>query len=104
MNTASNMLFTFVIGQVICICPAALDVLLAGWAETQATPPQLYQQTCPQAFSSMLCAFKWGVWLFFAGLVAIMTAFVILLMPETRGISLEETFRAFQVSPYIFAC
>jgi sugar porter (SP) family MFS transporter len=43
-----------------------------------------------QAFLSMLCAFKWGIFLFFAGWVIIMQIFVILFLPETKGIPIEE--------------
>jgi hypothetical protein len=37
-----------------------------------------------QAFLSILCAMKWGTFLFFAGWVVIMTIFVILCVPETK--------------------
>ncbi len=43
-----------------------------------------------QAFLSMLCSFKWGIFLFFAGWVIIMQIFVILFLPETKGIPIEE--------------
>jgi hypothetical protein len=39
---------------------------------------------CLQAFLSILCAMKWGTFLFFAGWVLIMTIFVILCVPETK--------------------
>ena len=39
---------------------------------------------------------QWGVFLFFAAWVAVMVAFVWLLLPETRGRALENTFREFQ--------
>jgi hypothetical protein len=35
-------------------------------------------------------ALQFGVYLFFAGWVAIMTAYVILLLPETKGVPIEE--------------
>jgi hypothetical protein len=38
----------------------------------------------------MLCAFQWGTFLFFGGFVAIMTLFVILCIPETKGVPIEE--------------
>lgn len=57
INTATNFLMTFVIGQ---------------------------------SFLSMLCAMKWGTFLFFAGWVLIMTIFVILCVPETKGVPIEE--------------
>ena len=49
---------------------------------------------CAQVFASMLCAMHWGIWLFFAGWVAVMVTFVVLLLPETRGRDLETTYQA----------
>jgi len=43
-----------------------------------------------QTFVSMLCAMQWGVFLFFAGWVMIMTAFVIFFVPETRHVPVER--------------
>jgi hypothetical protein len=38
-----------------------------------------------QCFLTMLCSMQYGVFLFFAGMVAIMTTFVFFLVPETKG-------------------
>ncbi|CAN6809115.1 sugar transport protein 7-like isoform X1 [Brassica napus] len=43
-----------------------------------------------QAFLSLLCAFKFGIFLFFAGWVSVMTIFVYFLLPETKGVPIEE--------------
>lgn len=43
-----------------------------------------------QCFLSMLCAFKYGIFLFFAGWIIIMTVFVYLFLPETKGVPIEE--------------
>ncbi|CAM6105051.1 unnamed protein product [Calypogeia fissa] len=43
-----------------------------------------------QAFLSMLCSFEWGIFLFFAGFVAIMTFYVTFFLPETKGVPIEE--------------
>lgn len=43
-----------------------------------------------QTFVSMLCAMEWGVFLFFAGWVLIMTLFVFFFVPETRGVPVEK--------------
>ncbi|PWA57506.1 major facilitator superfamily protein [Artemisia annua] len=43
-----------------------------------------------QAFLSMLCHFKFGIFLFFAGWVLIMSIFVWFLVPETKNIPIEE--------------
>lgn len=36
------------------------------------------------------CAMQFGVFLFFAAFVAIMTVYVWILLPETKGIPVEE--------------
>ncbi|KAG8372640.1 hypothetical protein BUALT_Bualt12G0087700 [Buddleja alternifolia] len=43
-----------------------------------------------QIFLSLLCAFKFGIFLFFAGWITIMTIFVYLFLPETKGVPIEE--------------
>lgn len=43
-----------------------------------------------QAFLSMLCAMKWGVFLFFAGFCVLMTIFIYFLLPETKGVGTER--------------
>lgn len=43
-----------------------------------------------QAFLSMLCHFKFGIFLFFCGWVLIMSFFVLFLLPETKNIPIEE--------------
>ncbi|KAH7524401.1 hypothetical protein FEM48_Zijuj06G0115300 [Ziziphus jujuba var. spinosa] len=42
-----------------------------------------------QTFLTMLCHFKYGTYLFYAGWVFVMTLFVALLLPETKGIPLD---------------
>lgn len=43
-----------------------------------------------QAFLSMLCHFKFGIFLFFSGWVLVMSFFVFFLLPETKNIPIEE--------------
>ncbi|KAL5547666.1 hypothetical protein UlMin_002897 [Ulmus minor] len=43
-----------------------------------------------QSFLSLLCAFKFGIFLFFAGWVTVMTIFVYVFLPETNGVPIEE--------------
>ena len=45
-----------------------------------------------QVFLSMLCTMTWGVFIFFAGFVILMSLFVALCVPETRGIPVEEVY------------
>ncbi|KAB2625387.1 sugar transport protein 13-like [Pyrus ussuriensis x Pyrus communis] len=43
-----------------------------------------------QAFLSMLCHMKFAIFLFFAAWILVMTIFVIFLLPETKGVPIEE--------------
>lgn len=43
-----------------------------------------------QSFLSLLCALKFGFFLFFAGWITVMTIFVYLFLPETKGVPIEE--------------
>lgn len=43
-----------------------------------------------QSFLSLLCSFKYGIFLFFAGWITLMTIFVYLFLPETKGVPIEE--------------
>lgn len=43
-----------------------------------------------QAFLSMLCHFKFGIFLFFSGWVLVMSIFVVFLLPETKNVPIEE--------------
>ncbi|KAG7991564.1 hypothetical protein I3843_02G082800 [Carya illinoinensis] len=50
----------------------------------------LFTFVIAQAFLSMLCHFKYGIFLFFSGWVLIMSCFVLFLLPETKNIPIEE--------------
>ncbi|KAL4588349.1 hypothetical protein LXL04_001233 [Taraxacum kok-saghyz] len=50
----------------------------------------LFTFVIAQAFLSMLCHFKFGIFLFFSGWVSIMSIFVWFLVPETKNIPIEE--------------
>lgn len=50
----------------------------------------LFTATIAQAFLSMLCGMKYGIFLFFAGWIVVMTTFVYFFVPETKGIPIEE--------------
>ncbi|XP_071729593.1 sugar carrier protein A-like isoform X2 [Rutidosis leptorrhynchoides] len=43
-----------------------------------------------QSFLSLLCGLKFGLFLFFAGWVTVMTVFVYVFLPETKGVPIEE--------------
>ncbi|CAN0856690.1 Sugar transport protein 13 [Linum grandiflorum] len=50
----------------------------------------LFTFVIAQAFLSMLCHFKFGIFLFFSGWVAVMSVFVMFLVPETKNVPIEE--------------
>jgi hypothetical protein len=50
----------------------------------------LFKFLIAQTFLSMLCAFKFGIFLFFAAWLAVMGAFTLLFLPETKGIPIDE--------------
>ncbi|KAL5541602.1 hypothetical protein UlMin_009312 [Ulmus minor] len=50
----------------------------------------LFTFVIAQAFLSMLCHFKFGIFLFFSGWVLVMSFFVLFLLPETKNIPIEE--------------
>ncbi|KAM5569352.1 sugar transport protein MST4 [Rosa sericea] len=43
-----------------------------------------------QAFISMLCHFKFGIFIFFSFWVLVMSVFVLILLPETKNVPIEE--------------
>lgn len=52
-----------------------------------------------QAFLTMLCHLKWGVFIFFGACIVAMTAFVFLLVPETKGVMLEDMAELWESHP-----
>ncbi|KAJ8759310.1 hypothetical protein K2173_006830 [Erythroxylum novogranatense] len=69
------------------ICP--LEVRSAGQSVTVSVN-MLFTFFVAQAFLSMLCHMKFGLFLFFGGFVVIMTLFVYFFIPETRHVPIEE--------------
>lgn len=50
----------------------------------------LFTFVIAQAFLSMLCHFKYGIFLFFSSWVFVMSFFVLFLVPETKNIPIDE--------------
>ncbi|KAK4482886.1 hypothetical protein RD792_010059 [Penstemon davidsonii] len=50
----------------------------------------LFTFVIAQAFLSMLCHFKFGIFLFFSSWVLVMSFFVFFLVPETKNVPIEE--------------
>ncbi|KAL6293392.1 hypothetical protein ACE6H2_001534 [Prunus campanulata] len=66
-----------------------LETRSAGQSVTVCTN-LLFTFVIAQGFHSMLCHFKFGIFLFFSGWVLIMSFFVLFLLPETKNIPIEE--------------
>ncbi|CAH2044471.1 unnamed protein product [Thlaspi arvense] len=50
----------------------------------------LFTFVIAQAFLSMLCHFKYGIFIFFSSWVLVMSVFVMFLLPETKNVPIEE--------------
>jgi len=66
-----------------------LETRSAGQAITVSVN-LLFTFAVAQGFLSLLCSFEYGIFLLFASWICIMTAFVYLFLPETKGVPIEE--------------
>ncbi|XP_078175659.1 sugar transport protein MST6-like [Carex rostrata] len=66
-----------------------LEIRSAGQSIT-VSMNMLFTFAIGQAFLSMLCHMKFGLFFFFAGWVIIMTLFVAFFVPETKNVPIEE--------------
>ena len=66
-----------------------LEVRSAGQSVTVASG-FVFTILVAQFFLAMLCRMKAWLFFFFAGWIAVMTAFVYLLLPETKGLPIEQ--------------
>ncbi|KAM0952035.1 putative sugar/inositol transporter, major facilitator, sugar transporter [Dioscorea sansibarensis] len=66
-----------------------LETRTAGYAFAVSSN-MLFTFLIAQAFLSMLCQMKSGIFFFFAAWIIIMAVFVIFMLPETKGIPMEE--------------
>ncbi|XP_027067980.1 sugar carrier protein A-like isoform X1 [Coffea arabica] len=66
-----------------------LETRSAGQSITVAVN-LLFTFIIAQSFLGLLCAFKFGIFLFFAGWITVMTIFVYIFLPETKGVPIEE--------------
>ncbi|KAM5549264.1 sugar transport protein 10 [Rosa sericea] len=69
------------------ICP--LEIRSAGQA-INVSVNMLFTFIIGQGFLSMLCHMKFGLFIFFAAFVTIMSIFIALFMPETKSVPIEE--------------
>ncbi|XP_021774321.1 sugar transport protein 7-like [Chenopodium quinoa] len=109
LGTAGELSKGYSIIVVIVIC---LFVLAFGWSwgplgwtvpseifplETRSAGQSitvavnlLFTFIIAQSFLYLLCHLKFGIFLFFAGWVTVMTIFVLLFLPETKNVPIEE--------------
>lgn len=66
-----------------------LETRSAGQSVTVCTN-LLFTFVIAQAFLSMLCHMKYGIFAFFSGWVLIMSIFVLFFLPETKNVPIEE--------------
>ena len=109
LSTATNFLFSFVIGQVsFPLAAAAATAALPSQCpslrhptkrpgplrSSLTSPPPTPSPTPPpttlQAFLSMMCGMEWGVFLFFAAWIILMTVCVFVFLPETKNVPVES--------------
>ncbi|CAN6215186.1 unnamed protein product [Urochloa humidicola] len=72
-----------------------LEVRAAGQGVTVAVS-FAFTVVVAQAFLSMLCHMRAGIFFFFAAWLAVMTAFVYLFLPETKGVPIEQVARVWR--------
>jgi len=75
------------------ICP--LEIRSAGQSINVAVN-MLFTFVIAEIFLNMLCHFKFGLFLFFAGFVIIMTIFIFFFLPETKNVPIEEMNRVWK--------
>ncbi|CAA7036457.1 unnamed protein product [Microthlaspi erraticum] len=75
------------------ICP--LEIRPAGQA-INVSVNMFFTFLIGQFFLTMLCHMNFGLFYFFASMVAIMTVFIYFLLPETKGVPIEEMGRVWK--------
>lgn len=66
------------VGQAVAVCANFLATFLIG-----------------QTFPAMLCAMTWGVFLYFSAWIVLGLAFTVCLIPETKGLGIEDIYYLF---------
>ncbi|MQM19865.1 hypothetical protein Taro_052878 [Colocasia esculenta] len=66
-----------------------LETRTAGYAFAVSSN-MLFTFIIAQAFLSMMCKMRAGIFFFFAAWIVVMFLFVVLLLPETKGVPIEE--------------
>ncbi|KAK1313213.1 Sugar transport protein 8 [Acorus calamus] len=77
-----------------------LETRTAGFAFA-VSANMLFTFLIAQAFLSMMCKMRAGIFFFFAGWIVVMAAFVVFLLPETKGVPIDEMVeRVWKKHPY----
>ncbi|KAJ7000598.1 hypothetical protein NC653_011152 [Populus alba x Populus x berolinensis] len=76
-----------------------LEIRSAGQSITVAVN-MLFTFFIAQLFLAMLCHFKFGLFIFFAIFVAIMSTFIFFFLPETMNITIEEVSKVWKQHRY----
>lgn len=85
-------------GPMACLVPSEifpLEIRSAGLS-IAVSVSMLFTFAIAQVFLALLCRLKFGLFYFFAGWVAVMTAFVYWFLPETKNVPLEEMARVWR--------
>ncbi|XP_078176080.1 sugar transport protein 8-like [Carex rostrata] len=109
LKDTGNLPKSVALGVVFCVCFYVMSFAWSwgplGWLIPSETFPletrtagysfavssnMLFTFLIAQAFLSMLCTMRAGVFFFFAAWVIVMCAFVICFLPETKGIPIDE--------------
>lgn len=88
------------ISKAICCLSTYLDVHLCCWFWLVTASSKMWQNisvafnfattfVLSQTFLTMLCHFTYGAFLFFAGWIVVMTIFIVMFLPETKGVTLN---------------
>nr|GMC65107.1 sugar transport protein 7 [Ipomoea batatas] len=91
--------YSILVVAVICLFVAAFGWSWGplGWTvPSEIFPLETRSAGQTQSFLSLLCALKFGIFLLFAGFITIMTIFVYLFLPETKGVPIEEMMQLWQ--------
>ncbi|CAM8888623.1 unnamed protein product [Rhodiola kirilowii] len=118
-GVADNLTTGYAAGVIVCICAFVAAFAFSwgplGWLVPSEISPlevrspnqsitvsvnMMFTFLIAQLFLSMLCHMKYGLFIFFAGFVAIMTGFVYFFVPETMNIPIEEMVDVWKTHPF----
>uniref|UniRef100_A0A7N0U274 Major facilitator superfamily (MFS) profile domain-containing protein n=1 Tax=Kalanchoe fedtschenkoi TaxID=63787 RepID=A0A7N0U274_KALFE len=118
-GVAHNLTTGFAAGVIVCICAFVAAFAFSwgplGWLVPSEISPlavrspnqsitvsvnMLFTFLIAQLFLTMLCHMKYGLFIFFAGFVAIMSVFIYYFVPETMNIPIEEMTGVWKEHPF----